>query len=173
MHKDDRAALAIIAAAIAVPVLAWLDGSLMADARRGAAATFDASGLMVLGAIAAFMIGGAVLLLGTLAWRTASVAVGSIYLAVGAVLALAPVVSWTLGSVRAGMAEAVLPEDLAVLVNTLAFAIDGPLNAVSIVAGGMVVAGLATIVRGMRTRRSAGDRRAALAAGASADRASA
>jgi hypothetical protein len=141
-----RTALALAAAVVVLVAMAWFDASVVHDAVRRMAQTFDGSQLLVssLGTIAS---AGAVLLLALLAWQSGSAVVGILYAAVGAYFAFQQWIWMTIAPV--------LPYPFDRVVNHAFSATVGPLNAVGIIGGGMLIAGIAVIARWLRERSGA------------------
>ena len=97
------------------------------------------------------MISGAVLLLALLAWRSRSVVVGVGYALVGMFFAFLMWV-WTTPAGTHNDAPPVLPEPIVAAVSWVVRESVGPLNAVGIIGGGMLIAGVAVIARSFRER---------------------
>lgn len=154
MSKTGRAALAFGAAAVTLPALAWLDGTVMRDAQRYASANFDFGPAAVVSALVSMAVAGTVLLLAQLAWRSRSSLVGLAYVLVGAFLTFFTWVLFTLAAGRNGAPPA-LPEPIATAVSWLYVASVGPLNAVIIVGGGMLLIGITVLARSLRDRSRA------------------
>ncbi len=149
--KVGRTALALVAAVVVLVMMAWFDTTVVRDAAHEAAQTFDSSRYTLIVSLGMIMIAGAVLLLASLAWRSRSVAVGVLYAAVGAYFAFQ---LW----IYTYLAGQVLPDPLATAVVNISFATLGPLNAVGIVGGGMLIAGVAVLTRSFRERTGGGPR---------------
>ncbi len=92
--------------------------------------------------------------LGGLAWRSGSLAVGTVYAVVGAFFAFLPVLLFDLGA-QVNDTPPVLPQLIADAVGQVYLRVEGPLNAVVIIGAGMLVAGLAVIVRSLRSAPTA------------------
>ena len=130
------------AAAVALLVFAaWLDNSVMTDARRHAAAIFDNSGLAALYALGSLAVAASVLVVGWLGWRSSAL-VGLVYAVLGGFFALLPWLVWSL----------VLPEPMASAVSNIYSSASGPLNAVGTVGAAMLIAGAGGIGRSWRGR---------------------
>ena len=141
---------ALVGAAAALLVAAWFDTSVVADAQRQAAGTFEPGGAAALGSIGAVGVGGACLLVGWLGARSAPV-VGLLYVLVGGFFALVPWLIWTFAAQING-APAVLPDPIAQAMGDIYLRTQGPLNAVGIIGGAMVVAGVVAITRSLRRK---------------------
>jgi len=144
MTKVGGTALALVAAVVVLVVMAWFDTTVVQDAARQAAQTFDSSQYALIASFGMIMIAGAVLLLSLFAWRSGSVAVGILYAAVGAYFAFQ---LW-IYTYLSGQ----LPQPLATAVVNINTATLGPLNAVGVVGGGMLIAGVAVLTRSFRER---------------------
>lgn len=133
-------------------IAAWLDTSYFPRVARRAAADFDASSLSLASAFGFIGVGGACLLVGWLAWRSRAL-VGLLYAALGMFLVFLPWLVATFAASR-GDAGPLLPVRLSRALADLWLRTDGPLNAVSIIAGAMLLVGVASLVRSFRTRRA-------------------
>jgi hypothetical protein len=146
--------LALGAAAVALPVLAWLDGTVMRSVQRYASANFDIGPAAVVSALVSLAVAGTVLLLALLAWRSRSSVVGLAYVVVGTFFTFITWVLFTLAAGRNGAPPA-LPEPIATAISRLYVDSVGPLNAVIIVGAGMLLIGIAVIARAFRDRSRA------------------
>jgi hypothetical protein len=166
MSRTSRTLVALAAAAIALVIAAWFDSTVMryAEARGNAAA--DVSGFASTEMLGSLLVAGSVLLLGVLAWRSASVVVGLAYVVVGGLLVALPWLFWTLAF---RTASPVLPEALALAVRRLFyltiggsdgifFLNGGPLNADGTIGAAMLIAGIAALARWWRGRVDAAGR---------------
>jgi hypothetical protein len=151
MSKAGRAAVAILVAAAVLWLAGWLDGTVMRDIGRQAAASFDNTGLELAYSLGAVAVAGGVLLLGVLAWRSRSALVGAVYLVVGGYFAFMPVINWW-GVVQINGAPPVLPGPIADAVGQIFFSSFGPLNAIATVGAGMFVVGLLVVGGSLRAR---------------------
>jgi hypothetical protein len=151
MPKAGRAALALVVAVGVLLVMAWFDTMVVVEAGQRAQAIFDSGQAMPLWSLGLFAISGSVLLLGMLAWRSRSTAVGAIYLVVGGFFALLPWILISLASSRNDVPPA-LPEPLAIAVGDVYVASVGPLKAVLVIGAGMAIAGVAVIARSFLER---------------------
>lgn len=150
MSKTASSVAALAVAAIALLAAAWLDGTVIDDARKQAAAEFNTAsiaGLLTLGSIA---VAGGCLLVAWFGIR-ATVLVGLAYAVVGGFFALLP---WLVLNLGAGNNDvpAVLPDAIATPINQLFFWSLGPLNAVGTIGAAMLIAGLIAMVRSLRRR---------------------
>lgn len=91
------------------------------------------------------------LLLGVLAWRSRSALLGGIYAVAGALFAFLPVFVWRFAA-QINDAPPVLPAPIASAVDEIYFRSTGPLNAVGIIGGGMLLVGLLVMGRSIRGR---------------------
>ena len=148
MTKVGTTTLALVAPIVVLVALALFDTTVVHDAVRQASSTFDSTQYTLVVSLGTIVIAGAVLLLASVAWRSGSIAVGIVYAAVGAYFALQ---LW----IYMYLAGQVLPEPLETAVINVSFATLGPLNAVGIVGGGMVIAGVAVLTRSFRDRSRA------------------
>ena len=140
------AALAV--AGIVLVVVAWFDSTVMREVQQQARAA-DLSLLPMMIPLEALLVAGSVLLLGALAWRSASLAVGLAYAVVGGFFAAQLWIWWNL----AGEGSRVLPEAVAVALRNLFYwSTGGSLNDVATIGAGMLIAGLATLARWWRVR---------------------
>ena len=154
MSKSIVAVMALVVAGAALVAAAWFDSSVMREVQRTAAAAFDQGSLGLAWAIGSIVIAGSVLGLGGLAWRSGSLAVGTVYAVVGAFFAFLPVLLFDLGA-QVNDTPPVLPQPIADAVGQVYLRVEGPLNAVVIIGAGMLVAGLAVIVRSLRSAPTA------------------
>ena len=151
MSKAGRAAVAILVAAGVLWLAGWLDGTVMRDIGRQAAASFDNTGLELAYSLGAVAVAGSVLLLGVLAWRSHSALVGAAYILVGAFFAFMPVIVFPFAAQING-APPLLPGPIADAVGQIYFSSYGPLNAIATVGAGMFVVGLLAVGRSIRAR---------------------
>jgi hypothetical protein len=149
MSKARWTIAALAAAAIALVIAAWLDNTVMPDAQEQAR-TSDVSPLATMIILEGLLVAGSILLLGVLAWRSASLVVGLAYVVVGGFFAAQWWLWWNLASARVD----VLPEVLALALRNLFYNSTGggPLNDVGTIAAGMLIAGVATLARWWRGR---------------------
>ena len=138
--------VALAAAAIMLVIADWFDTTVMFEARRQAAATFDSSGIGAMAVVGSLMIAGSVLLVGALAWRAASLAVGLVYVVVGGFFVALPWLVWNL-STGINDVPAVLPEPVAVALWNIYSSTTGALNAVGTIGAAMLIAGIAALAR--------------------------
>jgi hypothetical protein len=148
MTKVGGTALALITAVVVLVVMAWFDTTVVHDAANQAAQTFDSSQYALIASLGMIMIAGAVLLLASLARLSRSIAVGILYVAVGAYFAFQLWI-WTY------LAGQINAEPLTTAVVNISNATIGPLNAVGIAGGGMLIAGVAVLTRRFRERPGA------------------
>lgn len=151
MSKVGRTALALVAAAVVLVVMAWFDTTVVRDAIQQGRANFDSSQSTLIMSLGTVASAGAVLLLALLAWWSRSAAVGALYAAVGAYFAFQLWIWMNLAGTR-NDTPPMLPHPLDSAVNHIHLATAGPLNAVGIIGGGMLVAGVAILTRSFRER---------------------
>jgi hypothetical protein len=152
MSRTQDAA-AVVVAAIALVVAAWLDASVITDAQRQAAATFDPSGLAALFALGSVALGGGCLAVGWLGSRAAPI-VALFYVLVGGFFALLPWLAFGPAQPING-APGLLPDPIAQAIGEVYSRTQGPLNAVGVLGGAMLVAGLVAIARSLRRHGTA------------------
>jgi len=149
--------VALAAAAIVLVIAAWFDNTVIREALHQATGRFEVSVAMVLTALGSVLVAGSALLLGVLAWRSASVVVGIAYVVVGGFFAALPWLRWTFAAV-AGDRSLVLPEPLASVLNSIYSSTIGSLNAAETIGAAMLVAGTATVSRWLRGRADSASR---------------
>jgi hypothetical protein len=142
MPRVSPSFVAVIAAPALLAIVSWLDVVAIPGARRIAAATFDASGVVTGTLLATFVVGASCLALAWLAVRS-SAAVGLAYAAVGALFLFLPWLGWHL-------AEAPLPQPMLTAIWTVHSWTVGPLHAAAIVGAAMLIAGVAGAMRSFR-----------------------
>jgi len=133
-------------------VMAWFDTTVIDDAARQAAQTFNSRPYALLGSLGMALIAGSGLLLALLAWRSRSVLVGVIYALVGAYFAFQLPIWMNLAWAASDGTPAALPEPFLTVVDNLVPATSGQLNAVGIIGSGMLVVGVAVIALWLRGR---------------------
>jgi hypothetical protein len=146
-----RTLVALAAAAIALVIAAWYDSTLLRDAVRQAQANFNVGSVAPLLVLGSLLVAGAVLLVGTLAWRSASAVVGVAYIVVGGFFAALPWLVLSLAS-STNDAPAVLPDSVASALTSAWYSTAGELNAVGTIGAGMLIAGIAALVPWWRGR---------------------
>lgn len=151
MTKTSRAILAVVVGLGLLAVMAWFDAVVLLEAQQRGRATFDSGHASLLFALGAFAIAGSVLVVMRLALDAGSVAVGVIYLFVGAFFALLWWIVSTFATYRNDVPP-LLPDALASAVANVWISTTGPLYAVSVLGAGMAIAGVAVIVRSRRER---------------------
>ena len=131
---------------------AWLDSWLLPGAQRRAAATFDVGEVYPLFTMGTIAVGGACLLVGWLGSRAAPL-VGASYAIVGGFLA--GLQWWLFGFGASGDGERpLIPEPVTRAMTDLLFLTNGPLGAVAVIGGAMLVTGVVSLVRWLRARRA-------------------
>ncbi len=149
MSKAAWSLGAIAAAAAALTVGAWYDVAFLSDALRSAHQRFDSASVTPLFAFGSVLVAGAVIALAALAWRSASSVVGIVFIVVGAFFAaLWWLWAWLTGSING--ATPILPDPLVSVLSTIWIDTQGPLNAVSTIGAGMLIAGVVALVRAQR-----------------------
>lgn len=151
MSSTNKKLVALAAAAIVLVIAAWFDTTVMFETRRQAAATFDIAGTTYMTALGSLLVAGSVLLLGVLAWRAASLVVGLAYVVVGGFFVALPWLVWNL-AVQTNDGPPILPEPLAVALGRIYFSTGGDLNTVGTIGAGMLIAGIAALVRWWQAR---------------------
>jgi hypothetical protein len=149
MSRTSKTLVALATAAIVLVLVAWFDNTLMSEARRHAAATFDVSGVGAMTALGSLLVAGSILLVGTLAWRAASVVVGLAYVLVGGFFVALPWLVWNLATTKNDVPP-VLPEALASALGNIYFSTSGSLNGAGTIGAAMLIAGVATLARWWR-----------------------
>jgi hypothetical protein len=145
MSSMSRAVAAIAIGLVLLLGLTWFDADPLWYAQRQAGANFNSAGYSLMWALGALAVSGSVLLIGALAWRSRSLLLGAVYVIVGAVFVLTPVL--VLNSVA-------LPDWLAQGFPGL-LSTSSPLNAGTTVGAGMFIAGLMALWTWARGRRGA------------------
>lgn len=146
MSNLGRGLTAIAFAAVALIVLAWLDATVLTDAQRSSASSFNSSGLGLLFALTAIAAASGILFLGVVGWWSSSGLVGATFAIAGAFFAFLPALIFNPG----------LPAPLSQPINEIYLATFGPLNAVLTYGAGMLLVGLFMIGRSSRGRSRPG-----------------
>jgi hypothetical protein len=155
MSRTGRTLVAVAGAALVLVVATWFDNTFMRDAVRHAQANFEMGGLGSVIAVGSMLVAGSVLLVGVLAWRAASVAVGVAYALAGGFLVMLPWIVWNFAT-QVNDTPPVLPEPLLSVVSEIYFrTAGGSLNAVGTIGAAMLIAGVAALVRWQRERAAA------------------
>ena len=144
MSSLSRAVGSIAVGLVLLLGLTWFDADPLWYAQRQAGANFNSAGYSVMWALGALAMSGSVLLMGALAWRSHSLLLGLVYVIIGAVFVLTPVL--VLNSVA-------LPDWLAQGFPGL-LSTSSPLNAGTTLGAGMFIAGLVALWAWWRDRRS-------------------
>lgn len=144
MSSMSRAVAAIAVGLVLLLGLTWFDADPLWYAQRQATAHIDSAGYSLLWALGALAMSGSVLLMGALAWRSRSVLLGIVYVIVGAIFVVTPVLVFN---------SVALPDWLSQGFPGL-LSIDSPLDAGVTVGGGMFLAGLVALWAWWRDRRS-------------------
>jgi hypothetical protein len=135
--------VAVVAAAACLVALAWFDATVLDDARKLVAASFQIGGFMNLTALGYVLVAGAILLVAALGWWSRSAVVGVVYAVAGAFLVLMPGLTFNRD----------LPESLGKLINEVWVVSTGPIFAVEMLGGGLLLVGLIVLGRSV-VRRS-------------------
>lgn len=160
MSKTSRTLAALAAAAIVLVVAGWFDSTVARHAEQQANAAGDVYGFATMEVLGSLLVAGSVLLLGVLAWRSASAVVGLAYVVVGGFLVALP---WFFWNFALRTSPPVLPEALALALRNLFyftvggsdnmyFLNGGPLNAVGTISAAMLIGGVAALARSWRGR---------------------
>ncbi len=155
----DRPVVVRLAPFAALLLARWYDREVVLPTQQHASATFDTLPGMLASAVGSILVAGLVLALGVLAWRSRSIAVGLGYALVGAVVVFDVYATFALTN-----GVPLLPSDLGMSVADWMWrlwdVLYGPLGAATSVAGGMLVAGVAVVVRVVWDRGAAPRQRA-------------
>ena len=152
MSRRHNAA-AVVVAAISLVVATWLESPVIIDAQRHAAATFNSSGLAAVFALGSVAVGGGCIAVGWLRSRAAPV-VGLLYVLVGGFFALLPWLAFGPAQPLNGT-PGLLPLPVAQAIGEVFSRTQGPLHAVGVLGGAMLIAGLVALARHLRRRGSA------------------
>lgn len=142
MPSLTRAAIAAVAAAACLVALAWFDAGVLDDARQTASASFRSGSIMTLYAGGYILVAGAILLSGVVGSWSRSAVAGAAYALSGAFLVLMPAL----------IVNPDLPEPLRRAIGDIAFATTGPIFAVEMLGGGLLLIGLFVIARSVVSR---------------------
>jgi len=147
---------ALVAVAVALGVLFvghWFDSTVVADAQRHAARTYDSPPLVDMTSIAHLLTAAGVLAIALAGWRSRSLVLGAGYALVGGYLVLLPALFWAYGLSWNG-APAVAPQPIASTLGTwYATLSTGVTGAVYTLGGAMLLTGLAVIASMLRGPR--------------------
>jgi len=134
--------VAIVVGPLVLLLAGLLDAVVMKDLQRRAGADLDLSWLPLATTLGTIVVAASVLLVGVLAWQVRSAPVGAVYLVLGALFVFLPVIDVSLRPqvdlLPAGIGDAI---DQAFGWST------APLNAVWTIGAGMLVGGVAGLVR--------------------------
>ena len=145
---DDRTKrfTAGLAGAAAILVFAsWFDTVVIVAAETEATQGFDATGFGVAYGVGGVVVAGLVMAIAGIGWRCRSVRLGIVYAVVGALLAF-------LLYIAIELPRSSLDLELTSVLSTLESWTGGPLHAVSIIGGAMLIVGIAQIVAGIVRR---------------------
>jgi hypothetical protein len=157
MSRTSRTLVALVVAAMVLVIAAWFDTAVMRDAQQQAGATFGPTGVITTRTLGSLLIAGSALLLGVLAWRSASVVVGLAYIVVGGFFVVLPWLFWTFGVQTNGLPPGA-PEPLASIIRHIDSWTAGSLDTVTTIGAAMLIAGVAALVRWWRDRAVAPSR---------------
>jgi len=144
----------VVAAGVILMFAAWFDTTVVAGAERQASASFDVTQSGLAYGIGSIVLAGLVLAVAGIGWRCRSLALGMVYSLVGGLFAFLVYLAFAFGGSING-SPPVLPDAIATALSNLLSSTYGPLNAVTIVGGGMVIVGVAQIVANIAARRAA------------------
>ena len=147
-----RAAMALVAAAAILMFAGWLDGQVFRDIERRQSVEFSITLITWALPFGYLAVAAGVLAVVILAWWARSILVGIAYAVVGAFFGFLVTINWQFAAEING-APSVLPQPLATIVGRIWFwGAEGPLNALSTIGAGMLLAGLAIIALAARRR---------------------
>lgn len=160
MSKKGRTLAALAAAAIVLVVAGWIDSTFARHAESQANGAGDVYSFATVEVLGSLLVAGSILLLGVLAWRSASSVVGLAYVVVGGFMVALP---WLFWNFAYRTSPPVLAEALALaLRNLFYFTVGGsdngyylnggPLNAVGTISAAMLIGGVAALARSWRGR---------------------
>jgi hypothetical protein len=166
MSRTSRTLVALAAAAVVLVIATWFDSTVARHAEQQASGIGDLSGWATMEPLGSLLVAGSVLLLGVLAWRSASVDVGLAYVVVGGFVAALP---WLFWNFALRSSPPVLPEALALTLRNLFYLTvggsdneyqfdGGPFNALETIGAAMLIAGVAALARSWRGRAVAAGR---------------
>jgi len=124
--------------------LSWFDAGVLVRARQEGGASFDLSKYSILWTIGSLCLAGAVLVLGALAWWVHSLIVGAVYIVVGGLFTITPMI--ILGNPTA------LPSVVNQTLGNLFVSTNGPMGAGLLLGSAMLIAGIISIWRSFATR---------------------
>ncbi len=153
MSRTLMNAAAVAGAAMVLVLAVWIDTSVFPAAQQQSAATFDLSGVVTLSSVGSVAVAGGCLAVAWLGSRAAPV-VGLLYVVVGGFLALLPWLTITFAAQVNGEPP-VAPEPLAQALSEIYSRTQGPLNAVGVIGGAMLLGGLVGATASLRRRGSA------------------
>jgi hypothetical protein len=153
MSRTSKTVAALAVAAIVLVVAAWFDNTVMRDAGEQTRTSVP-DAFVTMTVLGSLLVARSVLLLGVLAWRSASVVVGLAYVVAGGFFAALPWLWWNLA-----VTNDVLLEALGVALREFFYSTQGSgLNAVGTIGAGMLIAGIAALARWWRGRDVAAGR---------------
>jgi hypothetical protein len=150
MERVTRIGVALLATAALLFVASWLDGTVMRDAQRQQASTFDLTPLLWWYSLGYLVTAAGVLAAGLVGWWARSLAAGIAFLVSGAFFALLEVINWQLAA-SVNSAPPVLPEPLARAVSQIYFWQSGPIGSMRIVGAAVFLVGI--LITGSEIRR--------------------
>lgn len=157
MERMTRIGVALLATAAILFVVGWLDGTVMRDAQRQTASTFDITPLIWWHSLGYLVTAAGVLAAGLVGWWARSLAAGIVLLVGGAFFALLEVINWQLAA-SVNSAPPVLPEPFARAVSQIYFWQSGPIGSMPIVGAAVFLVGL--LISGSEIRRRVSGRSA-------------
>jgi hypothetical protein len=127
--------------------LSWFDAGVLVRAREEGGANFDLSKYSILWVIGSLCLAGAVLVLGGVAWWVHSLIVGAVYIVVGAIFTVSPII--ILGN------PTTLPSWANQTLGNLFVSSNGPMGAGLVLGAAMLISGIISIWRAIATRSAA------------------
>jgi len=135
---------AILIALLFLAAICWFDAQVLVRARQEGGAANDLSTYSILWAVGSLCLAAAIFVLGALAWWVHSLIVGGVYIVIGAIFVISPVI--LLGNPTAQ------PSWVNQKLGSLFVATNGPLGAGVTLGAAMVIAGIISIWRGIASR---------------------
>jgi hypothetical protein len=158
--RITRFVAGVAAAAVILAFSAWFDTTVIAGAQRASSSTFDVTPYGLAFGVGSVVVAGLVLAVAAIGWQCRSIGLGIVYLTIGGLFAFLVYLMLAVGAAIASPNGPSPLFDLLSVLSNLNASTMGPLNAVSIVGGGMAIIGIAQIATGLvklrASRRSAG-----------------
>jgi hypothetical protein len=145
MSGLSRAVGGIAVGVVLLVGISWFDADQLWYAQRQADAGINSAGYSLLWALGALAMSGSVLLMGALAWWSRSLVLGVVYVIVGTIFVLTPVLVFN---------SVAMPEWLSQGFPGL-LSISSPLDAGITIGAGMLISGVIALWAWARTRRGA------------------